>query len=787
MCTEKIKILVTTLTLNLICFLTFGQTPNNQDCAGAIPVCQATYSQTNSYVGVGNIPGEITGSLSCLSGEVNGVWYTFTVQQSGNLCFSITPNVLSEDYDWAVYNLTNNNCSDIATMASLDVSCNFSGASGVTGANGLGGSQNNPCIPMQAGQTYVLYVSNWSNSPNGYTLNLAANGGTAVIFDNVSPTISNIQDFNLCAPLASIPVNFSENVLCSSVSAADFQLISTTNGQTYSFSSASSILCNQGASYDNSFVFNLSNPINQTDTFAFCIVNPNTVDLCGNPIAIMCDTFIVNITNNITVNFVIQDVTCFNTNNGSANANAVNGVAPYTYQWATTPIQMGPNANNLAAGQYTVNITDGNGCGSQGIAIVGNVSTPIIENTSVVNTTCGLDNGSATINVNGGFQPYNYQINGNPTPNQIQNLAPGTYNITVSDSVNCTINSSFTVNASALPDIQIITKDSNDVVCFNDSIILRAFGGQSYKWYPNINLSDTVGYEVIARPTAKTTYYVEGMIPGGCTNIDSVTIKPNSTVDVISNILVTCPPDTITFFNSGSNLSNCNWYINGTQTSTICGNIDIPFIQSGFNQVSFDAQDIDGCEITSNVHSVDIRPLPFASFYPSPSDYTTIFDPVISFVNNSSLSSITYEWSIGDSVFSNDFDPQYFFTDTGLYEVRLVVTSVDGCKDTTYRDVYVDTDLILYIPTAFTPNGDGINDYFFVHGENMEEYNFDLKIFNRWGNIVYQSDKYFEKWDGTFRNDGNKMPFGIYSWKLELSKLGTKNQYSGTVTIYNTK
>ena len=103
-------------------------------------MCQSTYSEANSPVGTGNYPDEINNAISCLGGgEVAGQWYTFTVQNSGQFCFSIVPNNLANDYDWAVFNLTNATCADIFTTASLQVSCNFSGVSGVTGANGLSG------------------------------------------------------------------------------------------------------------------------------------------------------------------------------------------------------------------------------------------------------------------------------------------------------------------------------------------------------------------------------------------------------------------------------------------------------------------------------------------------------------------------------------------------------------------------------------------------------------------------------------------------------------------------
>jgi len=751
----------------------YSQVPNNQDCAGAIPVCQAVYSQTNSFVGVGNIPGEITGSLSCLSGEVNGVWYTFTVQQSGNLCFSITPNVLSEDYDWAVYNLTNNNCSDIASMQSLDVSCNFSGASGVTGANGLGGSQNNPCIPMISGQTYVLYVSNWSNSPNGYTLNLAANGGTAVIFDNVQPSITNITNFNLCNSLTTIPINFSENVLCSSVNATDFQLVSLTNGQTFSFSNAISTLCNQGASYDNSYTFNLSTPITQTDSFVFCVVNTNAVDLCGNPIGLICDTFNVDITNNITVDFNIQDVNCSSINGGSIMANAQNGLGPYTYQWNTTPIQMGPNLNNLSPGQYIVNVTDGNGCGGQGIATVVDISTPIIENITVNNTTCGLDNGSAVINPSGGFPPYT--ISGIPNLN---NLSPGNYNITITDSVNCIVNSSFYINGSNKPDIRIMGSGLNTIICFDDSLILSAIGAQSYTWQPNIDISNISGNSVVVNPDGFMRYYVEGTIPGGCTNIDSIDVKRNDKINIKSDKTEICPGESIRFYNDSIGLwNNCKWFLNDVENSNICIENLITFNFSGFNSIYFGSNDIYGCPVKSDTIGIIVNLKPISNFIPN-SNNISILEPIVSFTNLS-IGGSNYNWIIEDSVFSNLYEPNYHFLDTGTYIIGLEVINEFNCKDTNYVEIFVNLELVLYIPNAFTPNGDGLNDYFYIIGENLDLYDIKFSIFNRWGEMIFNGDGN-SKWDGKFH--GNTK-VGGYVWKIDISGYNFVKSYYGSVIL----
>src|SRR5690606_17533598 len=94
--------------LPFLCILPAAAQPTSADCQGAIPVCQLVYNVPTLVLEPDNVKNEINPNISCLSGgELNGVWYTFTVQTSGMLNFNIVPNNPSDDYDWVVYNLTN--------------------------------------------------------------------------------------------------------------------------------------------------------------------------------------------------------------------------------------------------------------------------------------------------------------------------------------------------------------------------------------------------------------------------------------------------------------------------------------------------------------------------------------------------------------------------------------------------------------------------------------------------------------------------------------------------------
>ena len=234
----------------------WAQTPTDQDCLGAITVCQSVYTQANSYSGTGNYPNEIPHPGSCPtnclnSGEKNDVWYIFTVNTGGNLGFQITPNSPSDDYDWAVYSLNDYNCEDIFThVGSMQVSCNYSGTPGTTGATlvtgsscvGAGGSNKCSFIPVVEGETYVLNISNYSSSQSGYTLDFGLS--TANIYDDVPPEIATIYSDDLQCGSSELEFDFSERVLCNSVQASDFSL--TGPGGPYTISSVYGYTCQQG-------------------------------------------------------------------------------------------------------------------------------------------------------------------------------------------------------------------------------------------------------------------------------------------------------------------------------------------------------------------------------------------------------------------------------------------------------------------------------------------------------------------------------------------------------------
>ena len=177
---------------------------------------------------------------------------------------------------------------------------------------------------------------------------------------------------------------------------------------------------------------------------------------------------------------------------------------------------------------------------------------------------------------------------------------------------------------------------------------------------------------------------------------------------------------------------------------------------------------------------LEVYPNPVAAFTPTPTQGTLI-DAIIDF-NNQSMDGTNWYWQFGDGSSSTEEHPSYMYSDTGWHQVMLVASSINGCLDTTYSDVYIAPDFSIFFPNAFTPNGDLQNDDFGGIGvfEGIKEY--DLLIYNRWGELVYRTDDPYQSWNGRKYNDqANPLsPDGAYAYiALVRDYLERKYEYKG--------
>jgi gliding motility-associated-like protein len=122
------------------------------------------------------------------------------------------------------------------------------------------------------------------------------------------------------------------------------------------------------------------------------------------------------------------------------------------------------------------------------------------------------------------------------------------------------------------------------------------------------------------------------------------------------------------------------------------------------------------------------------------------------------------------------------YPDTGTFEVTQILRNDEGCTDTAYTTVRVDYGFHVYIPSAFTPNDDGLNDLFKVEGEDFED--FSIMIYNRWGQLLYSSFDPENGWDGKTRLSNDPVPGGVYVYTIKLkNRFGAPYTYRGEVTV----
>lgn len=345
---------------------------STSDCDGAIPLCGGVYTETAAPTGTGNVY-EFTGTCNA-NLETSSLWYTFTVQSDGNLSFILDPANELDDYDWGLFNITSGGCAGINAQngSSPEVNCNSygslanpNGATGISTANGGTGNSNGPGdlngppfnadLPVQTGQTFALVVMNWTNSPNGYTIDFTQS--TASLYDNINPyPVSVVPD----CQNQSFHVEFSEPVVTGSVQPADFTITSPL-GQTTGFSGVTPDDAN--ASMGAGYTITLPNGIQDPGTYVLSVtfISGNVEDACGN--IVVDTTFQVII--DAPLQYDTHITSACNSANGALQVQYVQGGAPPVEFQLDGQVMVDGQANGLADGTYTLTATDAEGCATQ--------------------------------------------------------------------------------------------------------------------------------------------------------------------------------------------------------------------------------------------------------------------------------------------------------------------------------------------------------------------------------------------------------------------------------------
>ena len=149
---------------------------------------------------------------------------------------------------------------------------------------------------------------------------------------------------------------------------------------------------------------------------------------------------------------------------------------------------------------------------------------------------------------------------------------------------------------------------------------------------------------------------------------------------------------------------------------------------------------------------------------------------------------------LGDGNFATVQDPMHTYTHPGVYEVQLVVNTANSCSDTVIGTVTIKQEQTFYAPTAFSPGSGFTNNYWYPKGIGIDPENYHLWIYDRWGQVVFETDKYPSGteyrqemeggWNGRYNNTGKWVPPDVYTWLVILRDVnGEEHQYVGQLTI----
>lgn len=474
-----------------------------------------------------------------------------------------------------------------------------------------------------------------------------------------------------------------------------------------------------------------------------------------------------------------QHLTCNGAGNGRIFLSVNGGVQPYTYNWSNG-VQTQTN-NNLAAGSYSCTITDANGCSVQVTETL--TEPPLLELTlDIEQPGCdGLPDGEIAALVSGGTAPYNYQWSTGSIAPTISGLSPGNYVVNAIDANGCSRQAS--ADLSTTPAFAIYI-EGDTVLCAGEQTILTASASGIHNQYIFEWLHGPAGASIGVNPPASGWYTVTVTDSTGCSGTRSVFVEVNPIPElaIMADDTTGCAPFCAKIYAVSEQATSWQWNFSNGQTAST--ELATPcFELPGIYTVQLVVQDENGCKRSMAWQPViEVFANPVAAFTATPNE-TTLDQPHV-FFQNQSVGASSYSYHFGDPAQSMVFVPNtvHTYRDTGSFEVTLEVTNANGCKDNAVQTIHIGGFTAFYIPKAFTPNSDGLNDMFIPKATGLSPEGFEMRIFDRWGNQIFYSNDWSKGWDGTYM--GKPVPIDQYVCKVRYyDKVGNQNDHIGSVIV----
>jgi gliding motility-associated-like protein len=264
--------------------------------------------------------------------------------------------------------------------------------------------------------------------------------------------------------------------------------------------------------------------------------------------------------------------------------------------------------------------------------------------------------------------------------------------------------------------------------------------------------------------------------------VDTVQVNAHPTARLAATGIKGCVPLQSTFDGAGSEGEGLNYFWNFGDGNVGTGaQFTHEYTQSGSMSVSLTVVDQNGCSASaSEPHMIVVLEQPVAGFRMRPN---VVFIGADALELTSLSQNALYSYYIigGDTILGAL--SSYSFTEEGTYDVTQVVVNAAGCEDSETQQVRVEYGTEYYIPTAFTPNNDGHNDVFKVEGSDVHQFN--LIIFDRWGQEIFSTTDIEQGWDGRFSESAEPAPEGVYIYRMEMrNKENHAIEERGSVTLF---
>jgi gliding motility-associated-like protein len=478
--------------------------------------------------------------------------------------------------------------------------------------------------------------------------------------------------------------------------------------------------------------------------------------------------------NCLQVTITPTDATC-GRKNGSLFVSVINGTAPYQYSLDGVNFTTGPLFDNLSAGPYTITVKDAGNGFSQANTSIGNIAGPQLS-ASTTAATCRNNDGVITVSVNGGTPPYVYSASQNGVlSNGFTGLATGIYQVTVTDANQCLVAGSATV---ALINDLTVEVANTQPVCEGSLLQLNAVSSAtSFSWSPSVGLNHANVYNPVLTASS-TQEYVVTAVSGPCQ------VEGQVLVTVLAAPVPVTTPDITICSGKSVSLSGSGGVEYSWTPATYLDNPGIadPTVVHPEGSVTYSLSVIgaNGCasiQPATVAVSVSAPALVFAG-----NDTTiAIGQPLRLYAIDVNHTGFTnYSWSPADGLNNPAIaDPIAVLHDNITYSIS--AWSDAGCEASGIIRIKVYAGPEIYVPNAFSPNGDGHNDVLKVIPVGISQFMY-FAVYNRYGQMVFSTTDPSKGWDGTV--NGKPQGTGTFVWQAEgKDYMGITIRRKGTVVL----